>query len=46
VVIAPSFVHLSSVRQLAKKEIGVAGQNCYHETSGAFTGESRFLIYS
>jgi len=40
VVVAPSAVHLSTVREHAKKEIGVAAQNCYFEASGAFTGEN------
>ena len=37
---APSAIHLGLVRSLAKKDIGVAGQNCYVEPSGAFTGET------
>jgi len=40
VVVAPSAVHLGLVRGLAKKEIGVAGQNCHVEPTGAFTGEN------
>ena len=40
VVVAPSAIHLGLVRSLAKKDIGVAGQNCYVEPSGAFTGET------
>eukprot|EP01097_Dermamoeba_algensis_P000833 TRINITY_DN1302_c0_g1_i1.p1 TRINITY_DN1302_c0_g1~~TRINITY_DN1302_c0_g1_i1.p1 ORF type:complete len:280 (-),score=71.53 TRINITY_DN1302_c0_g1_i1:87-836(-) len=39
VVVAPVALHLSTVRSSLKKEIGVSGQNCYTETSGAFTGE-------
>ena len=40
VVIAPTFTALSSVRNIIKNSpIQLAGQNCYPEESGAFTGE-------
>ncbi|KAF9364340.1 triosephosphate isomerase [Mortierella sp. NVP85] len=39
VVISPPFVYLGQVRQAVRKEIGVAGQNCYSKASGAYTGE-------
>ena len=44
VVVAPSAMHLGLVRSLAKKDIGVAGQNCYVEPSGAFTGENSAVM--
>lgn len=46
-VVGPSAVHLDFVRQAAKAEIGVAGQNVYAEETGAFTGENRhaFLFF-
>ncbi|KAG0233523.1 Triosephosphate isomerase [Mortierella sp. GBAus27b] len=39
VVVSPPFVYLDQVRQSVRKEIAVAGQNCYTKTSGAYTGE-------
>ena len=40
VVIAPIFTALSSVAEIIKNsQIQLAGQNCYPEESGAFTGE-------
>jgi len=42
VVIAPTAAHLDFVRSTVKGEVGVAGQNVYHEETGAFTGENRY----
>jgi len=40
VAVAPPFVTIPAVAPVARKAgIGVAGQNCYWEESGAFTGE-------
>ncbi|KAI9222134.1 triose phosphate isomerase [Blastocladiella britannica] len=39
VVVAPPAPYLESVRKALRAEIGVSAQNCYHEVSGAFTGE-------
>ncbi|KAK7754245.1 triosephosphate isomerase [Diatrype stigma] len=38
-VIAPPALYLLQVRELLKKEIGVAAQNVYDKPNGAFTGE-------
>jgi len=39
VVVSPPFVYLDIVHKALRKDIGVAGQNCYHAASGAYTGE-------
>ncbi|KAG0230715.1 triosephosphate isomerase [Actinomortierella wolfii] len=39
IVVAPPFVYLDQVRKTVRKEIAVAGQNCYSKASGAYTGE-------
>lgn len=40
VVVCPVFTVLSSVREALKgSRIALGGQNCYHEESGAYTGE-------
>ncbi len=40
VVVCPVFTVLSSVREALKgSRIALGGQNCYHEASGAYTGE-------
>jgi len=39
VVVAPVAIHLEAVVRLARPEIQVSAQNCYHESKGAFTGE-------
>jgi len=39
VVIAPPSLYLIPLKELIKKEIQVAAQNCYFKDSGAFTGE-------
>ena len=40
IVIAPVFTALSTVAQVIKQStVQLAGQNCYPQTSGAFTGE-------
>lgn len=40
-IFATPFIHLSSVSQLIKEELGIytAAQNCHQEESGAYTGE-------
>ncbi|KAF9372798.1 triosephosphate isomerase, partial [Podila verticillata] len=39
IVIAPPFVYIDLIRKALRKDVAVAGQNCYLKTSGAFTGE-------
>ncbi|KAK9765028.1 triosephosphate isomerase, variant 2 [Basidiobolus ranarum] len=39
VVIAPPTIYLQAVRESLRKEIGVAAQNIYTESKGAYTGE-------
>ncbi|KAF9975493.1 triosephosphate isomerase [Actinomortierella ambigua] len=39
VVVAPPFIYLDHVRKTIRKEIAVAGQNCYSKAAGAYTGE-------
>lgn len=45
VVVAPTFTSLAAVETVKCEcgcgcnKVSIAGQNCYHETSGAFTGE-------
>ncbi|KAF9938352.1 triosephosphate isomerase [Mortierella antarctica] len=39
IVVSPPFVYLDQTRKTVRKDIAVAGQNCYHKTSGAYTGE-------
>ncbi|GJJ76720.1 triosephosphate isomerase (TIM) [Entomortierella parvispora] len=39
IVISPPFVYLDQVRKAVRKDVAVAGQNCYNKTSGAYTGE-------
>ncbi|KAF8838184.1 triose phosphate isomerase [Paxillus ammoniavirescens] len=39
VVIAPPALYLIPLKDCLRKDIQVAAQNCYHKTSGAFTGE-------
>jgi len=39
VVIAPPAIYLIPVKEIVRKEIQVAAQNCYFKESGAFTGE-------
>ncbi len=41
VVLAPPFVHLTSVRSLIKSQdrVSLSAQNCHGEESGAYTGE-------
>jgi len=43
VVIAPPALYLDQCRKQARKEIGVAAQNAYSATSGAYTGEIRCI---
>jgi len=39
VVIAPPTIYLLALKDILRKEIKVAAQNCYFKPSGAFTGE-------
>ena len=39
VVVAPTALHLLSVRAALDAKVAVAAQNCYHTPSGALTGE-------
>jgi len=39
VVIAPPTIYLISLKDILRKDIKVAAQNCYFKPSGAFTGE-------
>ncbi|CAG8585860.1 1522_t:CDS:2 [Ambispora leptoticha] len=39
VVVAPPAIYLDQVRKSARKDIGVAAQNAFNVTSGAYTGE-------
>ncbi|KAH9846397.1 triose phosphate isomerase [Lenzites betulinus] len=39
VVIAPPAIYLLALKDILRKEIKVAAQNCYFKSSGAFTGE-------
>ncbi|KAG0337714.1 triosephosphate isomerase [Podila humilis] len=39
IVIAPPFVYIDCIRKSLRKDVAVAGQNCYLKSSGAFTGE-------
>lgn len=44
VVVAPPAIYIEHVRQKLKPNIAVAGQNCYKEAKGAFTGETSALM--
>ena len=46
VVIAPPSIYLIPVKDLVRKDIKVAAQNCYFKESGAFTGEIRCVTTS
>lgn len=39
IVVAPPSIYLDYVRKSLNKKIGVAAQNCYKESKGAFTGD-------
>ncbi|KAF8628288.1 hypothetical protein AX17_005992 [Amanita inopinata Kibby_2008] len=39
VVIAPPAIYLIPTKEIVRKDIAVAAQNCYFKESGAFTGE-------
>ncbi|KAF8949511.1 triosephosphate isomerase [Haplosporangium gracile] len=39
IVVSPPFVYLDQVRKAVRKDVAVAGQNCYSKASGAYTGE-------
>ena len=45
VVVAPPGIYLQYVRQKLPSTIGVASQNCYKESKGAFTGETRQALF-
>lgn len=44
VVVAPPALYLIPLKDLIRKDIKVAAQNCYFKESGAFTGEIRFVL--
>jgi triosephosphate isomerase len=44
VVVAPPTLYLLPLKEIARKEIALAAQNCYSKPSGAFTGEVRCAI--
>jgi hypothetical protein len=44
VVVAPPTLYLLPLKEIARKEIALAAQNCYSKASGAFTGEIRCAI--
>ncbi|KAI0777611.1 triose phosphate isomerase [Trametes elegans] len=39
VVVAPPAIYLLSLKEILRKDVQVAAQNCYFKPSGAFTGE-------
>ncbi|KAF4566396.1 triosephosphate isomerase [Pleurotus pulmonarius] len=39
IVISPPSIYLIPLKEIVRKEIKVAAQNCYYKDSGAFTGE-------
>ncbi|KAJ7267240.1 Triosephosphate isomerase [Mycena rebaudengoi] len=39
VVVSPPFLYLLPLKEMLRKEIKVAAQNCYFKDSGAYTGE-------
>lgn len=40
VILAPPYLVLPAIAEIVTKAgIGISGQNCFHETAGAFTGE-------
>ncbi|KAK7052104.1 Triosephosphate isomerase [Favolaschia claudopus] len=39
VVVSPPFLYLIPLKEILRKEIKIAAQNCYFKDSGAFTGE-------
>lgn len=41
VVLAPPAIYLLTLKEILRKEIKIAAQNCYVKASGAFTGEIR-----
>ena len=43
VVIAPPAIYLISLKELLRGDFKVAAQNCYVKTSGAYTGEIRYV---
>lgn len=45
VVIAPTFVHIPSVKAAISNSISVAAQNCWVKGSGAYTGEIRSFLH-
>ena len=43
VVVAPPALYLIPVLETIRPEVKVAAQNCYYKSSGAFTGEIRYV---
>jgi triosephosphate isomerase len=43
VIVSPPFLYLLPLKEILRKEIKVAAQNCYFKDSGAYTGEIRSL---
>lgn len=41
VVISPPSIYLIPLKDIIRKDIQLAAQNCYFKSSGAFTGEIR-----
>ncbi|KAG9220025.1 hypothetical protein CCMSSC00406_0007885 [Pleurotus cornucopiae] len=41
IVISPPSIYLIPLKEIVRKEIKVAAQNCYYNDNGAFTGEIR-----
>lgn len=39
IVVSPPFIYLDQVRKSIRKDVAVAGQNCFSKASGAYTGE-------
>ena len=45
VVCAPPSIYIQYTRENLRKDAEVAAQNCYKVSSGAFTGEIRYVPY-
>jgi triosephosphate isomerase len=43
VIVSPPSLYLIPLKEIIRKEIQVAAQNCYFKDSGAFTGEIRLV---
>ena len=44
VVIAPPAIYLIPIKELLRGDFKVAAQNAYVKTSGAYTGEIRYVL--